>query len=350
MPLRVLVTGAWGTLGRETVLRLLRSGHHVIALDLPSRSNQRRARQLAVRASDAQTSAKAGDRPQSEGGRLSNVFVDLRDEAALKATLSSLRLDGSIDAIVHLAAMLPPHSEVNVARCEEVNVGGTRHLLDIAQAQEGACRFFFASSVSVYGPEHGDELLGSQDATVATDAYTRTKLAAEQLVRSSGLRWTIARVGVAIAAFDSKASVANIRTLLRVHPDVPLELVHPRDVATAVHNWLHCDEASEKVLLLGGGPSCRIRTRDLWALTLDAAGIGTLADAELGQERYYTGWLDSAPANALLKFQDHGAGEIRAELTRAYAQLRWIIRPLAPLIRMWFRRQARRLRHPKGQA
>ena len=47
--MKVLVTGAFGRLGQEGIVRLLAEGHSVIAFDVPNRRNHKEARRFEGR-------------------------------------------------------------------------------------------------------------------------------------------------------------------------------------------------------------------------------------------------------------------------------------------------------------
>jgi nucleoside-diphosphate-sugar epimerase len=155
--MRILVTGAAGLIG-SAVAALLRERHDVVGLD------------------------------RASGPRI-DLVADLR---------APLRLHG-FDAVVHVAALHAPH--VGVASEDEfrsVNVDATARLIDAALAA-GVARFVFTSSTSVYG--HALEPAGGRAAWIdeetqprPRDVYDETKLAAEALVRASGLGGAILRM------------------------------------------------------------------------------------------------------------------------------------------------------------
>jgi nucleoside-diphosphate-sugar epimerase len=246
-----------------------------------------------------------------------------------------------VDAAIHLAAVLPPATENNPELAHAINVGGTLNLRRALSEHAPTARLVHTSSVSVHGVGHGDTLVGERTPVVESDVYTRTKIAAEGIVREYEGSWLITRVGVALVPFDPKASVANLKAMLRVSPDAPLEVVHPTDVATALAAAVDRDDVWGRVLPIGGGPSCRIRVRDLWAMNLGAAGVGTLKDHDLGRAAYYTAWMDTEEGARLLDYQRHDLSAIHAELQRAYRPVRWLVRPLSPLLRVALRRLAR---------
>jgi nucleoside-diphosphate-sugar epimerase len=84
------------------------------------------------------------------------------------------------DLVIHLAAA---QHEANVpdAYFDDVNVGGTRSLLE-ASRSEGVKRFVHGSTIGVYGSA-SQGMLDEASPTLPVNVYGRTKLAAEQVVR-----------------------------------------------------------------------------------------------------------------------------------------------------------------------
>ncbi len=155
--MKAFVTGASGFLGHAVSAALLGRGHEVAAL---------------VR--------RPGSSP--EGTR--EVAGDLSDAGVLEAALTEERPD----CVIHLAAEIA--SQRDVSKINDVNVEGTRRLLE---ACEASCspRFVFTSTV-VTGDAHGAELTEESDLPVET-AYGRSKQEGERLVRESGLDAVIIR-------------------------------------------------------------------------------------------------------------------------------------------------------------
>ena len=102
------------------------------------------------------------------------IRADIREENALRATLSSYRLD----AIFHLAAA---HKDFGIDQEEyfEVNEGGTAVVCQLA-AEFGIRKLIFFSSVAVYGERH--EPSTDQTLPNPTNDYGASKLAAERVV------------------------------------------------------------------------------------------------------------------------------------------------------------------------
>lgn len=91
------------------------------------------------------------------------------------------------DVITHLAAInYIPYCNANPEETFEVNVMGTRNLLEVSRNIE----FFFASSAAVYPPVKG---LLTEDMYGPIDIYGKTKLVGEDIVKLSCKKAIIAR-------------------------------------------------------------------------------------------------------------------------------------------------------------
>ena len=138
--LNVLVTGAFGNIGRHVVRELAGRGHRVRAFDLPTAANQRAARGF--------------DGVDVHWG-------DVRDAAAVQRAVAGQ------DAVAHLAFILPPLSERDPTLSRAVNVGGARNLVDALQARCQEARLVYASSYAIYGDTRRTEGLLTADSPVA---------------------------------------------------------------------------------------------------------------------------------------------------------------------------------------
>jgi len=154
---KAIVTGASGFVGQATCAELARRGHEAVAL---------------VR------------RPGSEPAGTRALLGDLTDASSLQAALASERPD----CVVHLAAEIA--SQRNAQRIQEVNVDGTRRLLEACEP-DGGPRFVLASTV-VTGDAHGALLEPDRPLPVETP-YGRSKQEAEKLVLDSALQGVIVR-------------------------------------------------------------------------------------------------------------------------------------------------------------
>ncbi|MEZ5277513.1 MAG: GDP-mannose 4,6-dehydratase [Opitutaceae bacterium] len=131
---RFLVTGSAGFIGSSVTDALLAAGHEVMGID-----NFDPFYPVSMKRSNTAGHLKSG--------RFRLAEVDIRDFDRLKAAVEGK----SFDAIIHLAAKggVRPSIEDPITY-QEVNVGGTHNLLELARSL-GVKQFVFAGSSSVYG-------------------------------------------------------------------------------------------------------------------------------------------------------------------------------------------------------
>ncbi len=161
----ILLTGATGYIGSHTWLALAAAGFDVVGVDDFSNSAPQVLERLQTLLAHA---------PQFER-------ADVCDAAAMTSLLQRHR----IDAAVHFAA----YKAVGESTAKPLayyanNLGGLITVCEAIRAQ-GAKRFVFSSSATVYGqPERLP--IGEDAALAATNPYGQTKLMAEQILRDLG--------------------------------------------------------------------------------------------------------------------------------------------------------------------
>jgi UDP-glucose 4-epimerase len=314
--MRVLVTGALGHVGRATVVTLRAAGHDVRGFDLDVRRNRRAAGRVGIGV----------------------VLGDLRDPA----TLGSAVLDR--DAVIHLAAVLPPCSELCPELAWSVNVSGTRNLIGVLEAQCPGARLVYTSSYSVFG----DTQCMPAPVTTRTvprpiEHYGKQKLLAEQAVRESHLRWTVLRLGSVVPlGLNYREPVAAVRAMFCYPPNNRLECVHRDDVALCLTNALASEAVVGRTLLVGGGASCRIRFRDLVGSVLAGWGLDMPPESAFSTGPASGDWMDTEESRRLLDYQRHSF----ADCVRAFGILpkpaRRVVRVFQPLVHRLMLTQAAR--------
>ncbi|WP_158889331.1 MULTISPECIES: NAD-dependent epimerase/dehydratase family protein [unclassified Pseudomonas] len=215
MERKILVTGAGGFVGAALVRQLQAKGYPVVAAQ----------RQPAA---------------ASVAGEVIPVIRELSADTDWSAPLAG------VDTVIHLAARVHQLGEqpggFSEARYDEVNRAATLKLARDAQAA-GVRRFIFVSSIKVNGdwtlpgkPFHADDL------PAPTDAYARSKAAAEQqllaLMAETGLEVVIVRPPL-IYGPGVKANVARLLDTLARGVPLPLGGVrHNRRSLLALENLL----------------------------------------------------------------------------------------------------------------
>jgi UDP-glucuronate 4-epimerase len=157
----VLVTGGAGFIGSHLVDSLLRDGARVTVID---NFDPFYDRSLKL--------ANIAHHRDSAAWRL--VEGDIRDAALLQS------LPADLDVIVHLAAAAGVRPSIaDPVRYQEVNVGGTQNLLELARAR-GIRQFVFGSSSSVYGVNPRVPW-SEDDHMLPISPYASTKISGELL-------------------------------------------------------------------------------------------------------------------------------------------------------------------------
>lgn len=338
----ILVTGAFGQIGKRCAQILLDRGRTVIAVDL------RNAKTIAV---EQELSAGA------PSGALVPAYVDLTDAEGVRELIATHQPG----AIVHLAAVLSPVSYRNPALARKVNVGGTENLLAAAAGLPRPPLFLLASSAAVYGsrnPYRHPERITPDTAVNPIDQYGQDKVQAEAATRASGLPYAFFRLG-GVMSPDSHSSVnGDHLAIMRSLPsDNRMHAVDARDVALAFANGVDREATiNGKALLIGGNESYVLVQNDFEGDLMTAVGLGRLGpsaslpgDPKDDRGWSFTGWYDTTESQALLDFQEHEWHQTLAWIAESQGNLRIALRAVGPILRPVIRTALKLQRRAEGR-
>ena len=136
--------------------------------------------------------------------------------------------------VVHLAGLAHSPGMLADAVYDRINTDAAGEL---AQAATGIERLVLMSSVRAQAGLSADHAITEQDDPEPTDAYGRSKLAAERLVAESGTRFSILRPAVVYGP-GVKGNIANLATLARTPMPLPFGALDNHRSLLAIDNLL----------------------------------------------------------------------------------------------------------------
>lgn len=279
-PPRILVTGGAGSVGMEVLHEL---HHHKGKYEV--RVLDRRApdvlRRLAPFRKDFQV-----------------IPGDLNDPDILD------RCTRDVDFTIHLAAVIPPLADKKPDLAGKVNVDGTRMLINALLKNSPGSFLLYSSSISLYGDRLKNPWIRVEDEIFPSegDEYALTKIAAEKLVRHSGLRWSVFRLS-AIMGPQTRMDPLFFHMPL----DTRLEIATARDTGVALVKAIdHQEEIENRIFNLSGGPTCRTTYREFLSRIFGIMGLKNLdlPEKAFAERNFHCGYYaDSEDLNNILHFQ-----------------------------------------------
>ena len=314
--MNILITGSMGNIGSSTLAALQGRGHRITCFDLPTRVNRRLAKRLP---SDVRM-----------------CWGDIRQAADIAAAVVNQ------EVVVHLAAIIPElshtgeRSEGRPDAAYQVNVGGMKNLISALQALPVPASIVFTSTLHVYGlTQHLQPPRSVHDPVQPVEHYAQHKVACEALLRESGLRWVVLRLGAAIPI----QLVMNPAMFL-----IPLtnriEYVHTLDVGVAIANAIETEAVWYKTLLIGGGERCQLRYGDMLGAFMQVLGQAPLPKRAFNTVDYSVDWLDTRESQQLLKYQQRSYDDYVHALTALLGPWLPLVRWCRPVVRWLILRQS----------
>ncbi|MFX1398177.1 MAG: NAD-dependent epimerase/dehydratase family protein [Promethearchaeota archaeon] len=307
---KVLLTGAFGNVGQNTLKELLKREHDVTCFDIKNKTNKKSYSEL------------------SKKWQFKTIWGDILNKNDLNNAVSET------DCIVHLAAIIPPLSEKNPELARKVNVEGTRNLIDAARTLPIKPRFIIASSASVYGVTMDLEPPTTVDTPLnPSDHYSHTKVECETMLRESGLPWIILRL--AAVSVDKIPRKMDVSILFEMPLDQRTEFVSSRDCGIAFANAVNLTEIN-KVFLIGGGDGCQLTQREFLGGFFDAFGLKMLPDSAFkkptkNEDWFYIDWMDTKESQKALKYQTESFKKYVERLKQSFRLRRFAMKIIAPL-------------------
>ncbi len=272
--MKVLLTGAAGTIGRQVLKDLLeQQKHEVTAIDIKKGSLDDYQNRASIR------------------------YISILDKDKMTHLIKHT------DIVIHLAAVTPPLANRHHQKTDEVNVDGTNTIIDIIKKHNPNCHLIYSSSINVYGNrlenpfiQVGDPLIPSPN-----DYYAESKIKSETNIRTNNIHYTIFRLTGVVDHF-------NLDPLLFHMPlSTKLEIITLQDASRVFVNSLdHLTKLDQRIFNVSGGTKCRTTYQDFLKKVLKFYGLNLnhIKKEAFAKENYHCGFLlDSHELEEIVSFQ-----------------------------------------------
>lgn len=274
---KVLLTGAAGSVGYETLKRLISDGHKVTAFDIKNYKNTQKLNKYSKKADI--------------------IYGDIRNKALVNNLVSGQ------DIIIHLAALIPPQADKFPELTHDINFGGTKNIVNAIKESDNKSFLVFSSSVSVYGDRTKDYWIKTTDKLKPSegDYYAKMKIKTEKYIQSADINYTIFR-------FTGIMNRPQTDPLMFHMPlDTKLEIATVWDTARALVKSIdHTKELNKHIYNLGGGEKCRTTYREFLINMFKIYGLQYkyIKEVAFARKNFHCGYfLDSDKLENILHFR-----------------------------------------------
>jgi nucleoside-diphosphate-sugar epimerase len=280
---KVLVTGAGGTVGLQTIRFLLSEGkYEITALELKDKHVYKRLKRFRK--------------------RINIVYGDVNDGALIDALIKEH------DIVIHLAGVLPHLANIREELCKEIDYKGTMQIVDAIKDYNPSCFLLYASSTSVYGLQEDPEKITvkSKCNVDGLDYYSKYKLFSEDYIKDNIKNYSILRLSYILGDPGPESLIYN------VVPNSKVEFLSAQDAgyvfATAID---HLKSLNKKTFNVSGGEEYRDSYRNFLDNILRNYGLSIrfLSTWLLAEKNYYEGYYaDGEDLEKILKFRSKNIG------------------------------------------
>jgi len=247
--MKILITGASGTVGIETIKKILVSYPNagVTVFDLPSKKNKNILNKFS--------------------NSIKIVYGNIINYEVVEKVCAEK------DFIIHLAAIIPPLADELPQLAYNVNVIGTENIIKAIKNISPKTKLIYSSSISVYGDRISNPMIKVEDLLTPSDRdeYAKTKIQAEELIQQSGIDWTIFRLSAIFGYNNHKIS----KIMFHMPLNTPIEITTAEDTGRAFANAINnFEKLNKRIFNLGGGENCRIEYRKFLSTSFNLYGLG----------------------------------------------------------------------------
>ena len=298
---KLLITGAFGNIGKAVITEASNRGHEVIVFEIENKKTRKTARKLRRKIQKV-------------------IFGNIRNIESVKQAIQEC------EAIIHLAAIIPPTSKKHRNLTMAVNYDGTKNLVQAIEETKREIPFIFTSSASVMGPTQLQEkIVERNDPLIITGNYEESKIKCEEFLKKNADNYLIFRLA-GVLPMLSPISTGYMEEVFDMHLDSRMEMILDLDVATALvtgaEKLASGTTQKNQAYILGGGKSNGLQFKaNEFLSTLFGSFSLPLPDRKYFTpdiNTFHLDWYDTAEAQKEFQYQNHSMEEYIKHLKKTY--------------------------------
>lgn len=301
--MNILLTGAAGNVGFETLRFLIKKNYNITVLELNNKKNKNKLKPFKK--------------------QIDIIYGSINDQKLI------YNLVKDKDVIIHLAAIIPPLADRKPKLTYRVNYLGTKNIIDAIKKQLNKTYLIFASSISVYGDRVKNSCIKVTDKLKPSvgDYYAKIKIKTETLIKKSNVPYTIFR----LSAIMGHPEIDPL--MFHMPLDTKLEIASNIDTGRAFANaTCHLKALAGQTFNLGGGPQCRTTYLDFINKMFNIYGLNPkyLKESSFADQNFHCGYyIDGDKLNNIIHFR-------RDTLTTYYERVAKEINPVIKILTRLF--------------
>ena len=312
--MKVLLTGAFGNVGLNTLEELIKKEYNIRIFDINNSRNRKFAKKFK--------------------NKVEIFWGDLRNSEDVEKAVAEQ------DVVIHLAAIIPPLAEQRPEFAEEVNVGGTTNVIRAMEKESQKPRLIYASSIAIYGDRRKSPLIKPNDAPSpnSDDEYAKQKLKCEELIKNSSLEWAIFRLTYIVS--QNKLEMDPI--MFDMPLETSIEICHSKDVGLALANAVECNDIWGEIMHIAGGEKCRTTYAEYLDVMLETFGLGRgwLPPEAFSKGDFHCGFMTTDKSQKFLQYQRYTLDDYFDDVYKKTVVSRFFTRLIRVIARKYLLRKS----------
>jgi nucleoside-diphosphate-sugar epimerase len=311
--LKLLITGAFGNIGKAVIEEAYKRHHEIVVFEVDNKKTRKESRKYRKKVETV-------------------IFGDIRSFADVQRAVQEA------DAVIHLAAIIPPTSKRRRELTMDVNYGGTVNLVNTIKETKRDIPFIFTSSASVMGPTQLQNPPVNRNAPlVVTGNYEESKIKCEEFLNKNADNYLIFRLAGVLPTFSASSfmgSFSLLEELFDMHPDMRLEMIMAEDVATALVTGAEKLKTGgtpkNQAYILGGGEKngWQMHGGEFVSRLFGALSLSVPDRKYFTKDlnKYHLDWYDTREAQQEFSFQNHTLADYLNRMKKTFRVFKLPIR------------------------